>query len=1809
MQPRIPDAVIVDEVGRGLGGVVFHGSFRGRACHVKLPNADVEVLGTSAQSFEHDLLQLARLRHTGLPRVLQVDAADEIPYAILAPQQGRTLEELLDSQPQPVEPRHEPGGLQTDGNQEREALTVALQLMSCLRVLHEAGFVHGGLTSSQVLWADASAGVRLLDTGSVHRPVPFDGTSDLRALALILRRLALHAAGPHELGGASSKLWQIAEQLHAAPELSLSELIDELTQRQTALRPARDHERLRAPWDPPARAVRAELTRLRAHWESPADHDQKLLVIVGAAGSGKTHLLQGLRRIVQADAGVLLTIKCAHGDWAPFSAVKGLLDQHLQQLTTQAPEQRAQAEAALRAAAGPLATYLQILSPRLAMVLGRAPSAARERDAHEFFVDGLAEFLAKYIESTGRSALFVDDLQWLDASSRMVLARLSARLCPQGHMVVGSVRDDEESRENLERLASVLPVDLIEELPLGPLSERGVRDVIAEFLGAAHISQGTVVEPLSRLSDGTPLSLLQLLEFTIDQRLLRPRRGAWHLNHAPLQQMRLPASSHALIERRLTRLDGRAARVLRAAAVLRRRIEPALLARVTDSNAEQVRIALDHAVGARLLLRCPDGSYDFVHDSVWEALLPPFDSQERRALHQRAADALWNEPGSSSEHDYELAQHLAAGITEDNPRRSYQVLRSAGRRALAACDHALALSLLKPAERVAKLAQINLGRDVYLDLAEASLRTGATSESLTYFELALNRSHPGIEAAHVYGRLAWVHHCDARAHECLAALEAGFREYKRTMPSGSPLSALRAGLDSIVLPAHLGTALLHRSDIETISSLYALCVRVSIDAGRPMSALVASLHLAVASRHLRPCRVLVYSELLTAFALSGVSPRAPWKRHLARAEELAQLLADPMARALCLQIHHVILGWQGDLEESERIATICCDEYGNYMEISDLCLLCFGQYASQLVQGRPLRALEWLERALSRVALCERAPAIFTLMEDAACVTLSGLGREHEVAELKRRTARVQRSAISPQSHLYFLYYQLRVQRLVDSQDLGAAFEATLEDWRSERQNPRDVNLGVIAIYVHVVHARVHQCYRARPTERPALLAKLEHALTDLEAAGRVPLVRAHAHAARAALHWFRGVPAAAERALNQAERYTQSTPCPWVSYAAARLRAHMHRARGRHAAARDEALRAAQIADLHGPPQRLRTICEEFEIAGSLRTTRPEESDTPTARRHLDALLHIAQASSRDLGPKHQARFIVHELLGTLAAERGFLFMRGGGSGTLQCHAACHAGGEDLLATQIHYDEALVETVYATGQTQLATAKSKPDGQERTCIVVALVLSEQVVGVLYLDRRAAARSFSGEDVALLEALANQVPVALELAHALRERERLEQNLRQAQKMEAIGRLAGGIAHDFNNMLATIDFAAGRLAGQVSPDAEEEVVEISDAARRGAELTRQLLMFARGQAVPPRRVDLVQVVRRLGPTLRRMVRGDVLIDVQLCEEPLEALADPSQIERLLMNLCRNASDAMPQGGRITIRLALHTTAPGHGHGATVDLLDAGRYAELAVTDTGTGMSEQTRTRLFEPFFTTKTSRQGTGLGLAIVYTIVKQYGGQIEVASEPDAGTTFRIHWPLYNERSQFEAPRTRHALLARNANENGASSAMGLSGTNGALIQVVREQRNTILIVDDDDALRGRSARALEQAGFQTLIAASAEEALRILESSPELPDLAVTDVQMPGMDGLQLAAHMLAEQPELKLVFVSGECPAALFGPGGLNENTVFLQKPFTTEALLKEVECLLHCQSISERDSGVFQLGGAGPVEPVDELEQPR
>jgi len=390
------------------------------------------------------------------------------------------------------------------------------------------------------------------------------------------------------------------------------------------------------------------------------------------------------------------------------------------------------------------------------------------------------------------------------------------------------------------------------------------------------------------------------------------------------------------------------------------------------------------------------------------------------------------------------------------------------------------------------------------------------------------------------------------------------------------------------------------------------------------------------------------------------------------------------------------------------------------------------------------------------------------------------------------------------------------------------------------------------------------------------------------------------------------------------------------------------------------------------------------------------------------------------------------------------------------------------------------------------------------------------------------------------------------------ERRVLEEQLRQAQKMEAVGRLAGGIAHDFNNILTAILGTSDLMLGDLPADhpTRADVLEVRKAALRAAELTRQLLAYSRRQVLAPQHIDLNAVVAALEPMLRRLIGEDVQFETALAEDSPAVQADPNQIEQVVLNLAVNARDAMPNGGRLRIETRAITFAAGDTGPAAVP---PGEYVELAVIDTGTGMSDEVRVHLFEPFFTTKEVGKGTGLGLATVYGIVQQSGGHIAVDTAPERGTAMRIYFPRAtaqpaDEPVEIAAPQPRVPV------------------------------GQTILLVEDEDAVRAFAQRALEGAGYRVVTAANGIAATAIAESRGAPVDLLLTDIVMPGMSGGELAERLGERWPGLAVLYVSG-----YVGDGDLPAEAAdaLLPKPFDAETLLRRVR-----QAIDAQQSPTFR-----------------
>ena len=390
------------------------------------------------------------------------------------------------------------------------------------------------------------------------------------------------------------------------------------------------------------------------------------------------------------------------------------------------------------------------------------------------------------------------------------------------------------------------------------------------------------------------------------------------------------------------------------------------------------------------------------------------------------------------------------------------------------------------------------------------------------------------------------------------------------------------------------------------------------------------------------------------------------------------------------------------------------------------------------------------------------------------------------------------------------------------------------------------------------------------------------------------------------------------------------------------------------------------------------------------------------------------------------------------------------------------------------------------------------------------------------------------------------------------ERQHLEEQLRQSQKMEAIGRLAGGVAHDFNNLLTAILGSAELLLGHLEPDDPEraEAEEIRKAAMWAADLTRQLLAFSRQQILDPQVFDLGAVVADMDKMLRRLIPADIAFRAHLAPDLGAVLADPGQIEQVIMNLAVNACDAMPGGGTLTIETANLELGPGHDEKLPGS---PGRYVMLTVSDTGTGMNAATRSHVFEPFFTTKERGKGTGLGLSTVYGIVKQSEGYVALESEPGRGTTFKVCLP------RVDAP---------------------VEATSASPVQTrSRGGDETVLVVEDQEPVRRLTRKVLELQGYAVLAAADGPEALRMAEHHSGIIHILVTDVVMPGMSGREVGRRLAAVRPEMRVLYLSGYADDSIVRHGVLEPGLSFLQKPFTPDSLSRRVRELLDAPPESE------------------------
>jgi signal transduction histidine kinase len=492
-------------------------------------------------------------------------------------------------------------------------------------------------------------------------------------------------------------------------------------------------------------------------------------------------------------------------------------------------------------------------------------------------------------------------------------------------------------------------------------------------------------------------------------------------------------------------------------------------------------------------------------------------------------------------------------------------------------------------------------------------------------------------------------------------------------------------------------------------------------------------------------------------------------------------------------------------------------------------------------------------------------------------------------------------------------------------------------------------------------------------------------------------------------------------------------------------------------------------------------------------------------------------------LGPDGQVRFIIHRV------EDVTEFVR-----------LKQAGREREQLNQALQD--MESEIYLRAQEVASANRSL-----QTANIVLARLYHQIAVLLSHASELHLEPGSADEWDLLRNPIGPEEILARVSQTIADYQRMEEQLRQSQKMEAVGRLAGGVAHDFNNLLTVIAGYAALLREELGADREQpELDEIQTAVARAAELTRQLLTFSRKQVWQPRVLDLNSVVARTEGMLRRLIGEDIVLVTALAGDIGKVRADPGQIEQVIMNLAVNARDAMPEGGKLLIE-----TKTAHLEAGQLPALPAGRYVQLSVSDTGHGMSMETASHIFEPFFTTKEVGKGTGLGLSTALGIAQQCGGTLTVESKPGVGTIFRAYLPWTAEQPGAET-----------------GSGPAESKISGAA---------TVLLVEDETPLRKLISQVLKSAGHRVLEAAGGDEAIALSVRHSGPIELLVTDVVMPGMNGPELVAKLRARRPNMTILYMSGY-DNDLVDRRTLENTASFLQKPFSPRALLKHIDSLL-------------------------------
>ncbi|MFN8611194.1 MAG: diguanylate cyclase [Vulcanimicrobiota bacterium] len=1333
MIPELPGLEVLDEIGQGARNVVYRGRLRGRLVAVKFPRRRRD-LDKVYQDYLCEASLQGRIRHPGLLEVYEVGRHQDLPFLI---------QEL--AEPLPLSERLKRGPCSAD-----ETLQLGRQLAATLACVHERGLVHRDVKPANIL-IGSSGQARLIDFGLTIRPHtsqvgtasgtfsysapeqtgmlnrPLDGRADLYALGVVLYE-CLAGAPPFRSEDPGELMHLHATRQPPALSPQVPSRLLEAVQRLLAKDPDDRFASARQLYDflggepalpPPVRLTlvgrQLQSEALNEHWQR-CRQSGRLVLVSGAPGVGKSALISNFLR---GQPKTLVVRAACHPQDAPYAVLKRLLTS-IAEPAGRIPEW----SEGLRRAAGAHGDLLSDFSPALAQLLGRAGGHRQEDPVHHLLA--LAQFL---VQAAGWQPLVVvmEDLHWADPSSLKVL-RTVAESWSQTHSLL-LLSSSEPLKLELEHLVS-----------LENLNEPALQQLIEEALG--DCSDPRLFEQIQLASAGNPLAVLTMLEAALDAGRLVPHWGRWRLVGSGLD---LPGDAVETLLARLRGLEQVQLQLLQRAAVF------GLQFHVSDLEDEgsATHALLAEARRIRLIERLAGDHYRFLHPRLREALLENLSDQQLRELHAAAAAALG--PGQP----FRQAQHLWQSFPWPNPLICAQAQRQAG---LLACQqHAYE-------EAYEFLAR--LGGDHNAESAEAfgyaCYQTGRFQEALAHLEGALRLSSPGPQRARIHQRLALVHMVEMDTLRAWPSVCAGLQELGIRLGSAP---AMLADLMRLSF-SRLGPG--RSSGSQVAVRLFEIGAQICFIGGQvPQLVEVVVRGLRLARRQgPSPSLAAFYSSagiLMGAVGLKGLA------EHFCRqAQNMAEELQDAAAIARCQILSSVAMRFRGQDSLAARNTWRCLLERGAWLPTLDYLFGVVDLTHNYHFRGLLGKAYETAQLGEQRVRQ-DHYPFVLT---STLSPVYSAVGRHAEARHYKEICKRYFDNDSTPLSRSAYLVSSLHAE--MERGELGPEVESLIEQHRRLGLNPDRGPLPLRTFRILEAYVR----YRQASTDR-SRLAQFRAALARLGRHRSHSLFDTHYRLLEAGYARLCGQAARARQLLAQAENHAHSTENYWVMIEVAKQRAYLLRDQELFEAAHLQARAAAAMAAELGWLSKLHRIEAEFGLNLRSQSASARDSDTQNAltlrlQRHLKALLEVTQATAQVLDVSRISDLVLVEVMRILTAERAFLFLIEGEELRFQCGR--DAQGQ-ILSLPPNYASSVVEQVRIRARATLLSADE--DGQVtasasiqthdlRSILAAPLLWRDALVGVVYLDNRLSRGAFSGDDVEVLQALANQVAVSLETARSAR---------------------------------------------------------------------------------------------------------------------------------------------------------------------------------------------------------------------------------------------------------------------------------------------------------------------------------------------------------------------------------------------------------------------------------------------------------